>query len=92
MTDAIVVKDLFVSYQGNQAVKDVSFTIEKGLLIGIIGPNGAGKSTLMKAILDLIPNDKDILKSWERIFEVLGNKLLTFHSEVRLIGIFRLPF
>ncbi|MBE7105090.1 ATP-binding cassette domain-containing protein [Bacillus cereus] len=60
--EAIIVKDLFVSYQGNQVVQNVSFEIEKGKLVGIIGPNGAGKSTLMKAILDLIPNDKGYIR------------------------------
>lgn len=78
MTDAIVVKDLFVSYQGNQAVKDVSFTIEKGLLIGIIGPNGAGKSTLMKAILDLIPNDKGYI-------EVLGENIRSARKQIAYV-------
>ena len=58
MGKAIIVKDLFVSYQGNQVVQNVSFEIEQGKLVGIIGPNGAGKSTLMKAVLDLIPKDK----------------------------------
>ncbi|MDM5155629.1 metal ABC transporter ATP-binding protein [Bacillus sp. DX1.1] len=58
MNEALVVNELFVSYQGNQVIQNVSFCIEKGKLVGIIGPNGAGKSTLMKAVLDLIPNDK----------------------------------
>lgn len=30
MDEAIIVKDLFVSYQGNQVVQNVSFDIEKG--------------------------------------------------------------
>ena len=62
MDEAIIVKDLFVSYQGNQVVQNVSFDIEKGKLVGIIGPNGAGKSTLMKAVLDLIQAIRDMFK------------------------------
>lgn len=58
MTEALVVKELFVSYHGNEVVQNVSFCIGKGKLVGIIGPNGAGKSTLMKVILNLITSDK----------------------------------
>src|SRR5699024_12025570 len=57
MNEAIQVKHLNVSYNGNQALQDVSFSFDKGKLIGIVGPNGAGKSTLMKAILGLVPKD-----------------------------------
>jgi len=35
---------------GYHAVKDVSYTIGSGLLVGLIGPNGCGKSTMMKCI------------------------------------------
>lgn len=36
------------------AVKDVSFTVEKGDMLGIIGTNGAGKSTLLKVITKIM--------------------------------------
>ncbi|KQM10428.1 MAG: ABC transporter ATP-binding protein [Candidatus Thermoplasmatota archaeon] len=35
---------------GYHAVRDVSYSIESGLLVGLIGPNGCGKSTMMKCI------------------------------------------
>ena len=82
MGEAIIVKDLFVSYQGNQVVQNVSFDIEKGKLVGIIYPNGAGKSTLMKAVLDLIPNDKGYVQILERIFEALERVLHMYRKEV----------
>ncbi|MDX2097895.1 MAG: metal ABC transporter ATP-binding protein [Leptolyngbyaceae cyanobacterium bins.59] len=49
------VSHLNVQYRSVQALRDVSFTVESGRLVGIIGPNGAGKSTLLKAMLGLIP-------------------------------------
>lgn len=58
MKTALYVKDLYVSYHGNEALNDISFSLESGQLVGIIGPNGAGKSTLLKALLNLIPKDK----------------------------------
>lgn len=57
MKDVISVKNLSVSYFGNEVVQNISFSFETGKLIGIIGPNGAGKSTLMKAMLGLIHHD-----------------------------------
>lgn len=55
MSQEIEVNNLNVSYFGNKALKDISFSFDAGNLIGVIGPNGAGKSTLIKAMLHLIP-------------------------------------
>ncbi len=40
-------------YPGKRALKDVSFTIEKGSITALVGPNGAGKTTLMRCIAAL---------------------------------------
>ena len=37
------------------AVKQVSFTVKKGEILGFLGPNGAGKSTTMRMITGFIP-------------------------------------
>ncbi len=52
----LVVHQLQVSYRQVQALRNISFVVEPGRLVGIFGPNGAGKSTLVKAMLGLIPS------------------------------------
>ena len=52
----IAVKNLNTGYSRNVPVlKNVSFDVQQGELIGIIGPNGAGKSTLLKTLRGLLP-------------------------------------
>jgi manganese transport system ATP-binding protein len=75
MEKAVTVKELHVSYHGNEAVKDVTFSIEQGSMVGIIGPNGAGKSTLVKAILGLLPKDKGMVRFFGKEPEVVRKQI-----------------
>jgi ABC-2 type transport system ATP-binding protein len=54
----IIVKSISKSFGKIEAVKDVSFNIEKGKIFGILGPNGAGKSTIVNIINTLVRPDK----------------------------------
>lgn len=68
---SIQVNSVTKSYGTQLALKEVSFSANKGEIIGLLGPNGAGKSTIMKIITGYILPSKgavyvsgiDILKS-----------------------------
>lgn len=51
----IDVKNVTKAYGSFEAVKDVSFTVEQGEILGFLGPNGAGKTTMMKMITCYMP-------------------------------------
>ena len=63
------------------AVKDVSFSVNKGDIFGFLGPNGAGKSTTMRCMLSLIKPDagqiqifgKDLFKERVSIMSGIGS-------------------
>ena len=44
-----------------QAVKGVSFSVEKGEILGLVGESGCGKSSLSKAILGMVPYEGEII-------------------------------
>jgi len=52
---SIEVKNLFKYYGEQAAVRDVSFSVNKGEIVAFLGPNGAGKSTTMKIMTGYIP-------------------------------------
>ena len=64
------VQNLMKSYSGRKVVKDVSFEVKQGEIVGLLGPNGAGKTTSFYMTVGLIkPNggaifldDKEITK------------------------------
>ena len=56
------VRSLEKAYGAKQAVRGISFAVEKGTVLGFLGPNGAGKSTTMRMIAGVLePDVGDVL-------------------------------
>lgn len=51
----IEVQDLSRNYGPFQALKDISFSVDKGQIVGFLGPNGAGKTTTMRILTCFMP-------------------------------------
>ncbi|MDU1891221.1 MAG: ATP-binding cassette domain-containing protein [Dysgonomonas sp.] len=66
----IQVDNISKSYKEQIALSDVSFSIQKGEIVGLLGVNGAGKSTLMKILTGILFPDKGNVS-------VFGNSFLT---------------
>ncbi len=58
----IEVRDLFKYYGERRAVGPISFSIEKGEIVGLLGLNGAGKTTALRVLAcDLLPSSGSVL-------------------------------
>ena len=57
MSSLLEVTNLNKHFGGLHAVKNLSFSLERGEIVGILGPNGAGKTTLYNLLTGFIPPD-----------------------------------
>ncbi|HUS56494.1 MAG TPA: ATP-binding cassette domain-containing protein, partial [Thermoplasmata archaeon] len=51
---AVEIKDLRKNYGKFEALKGISFNVERGEVFGLIGPNGAGKTTTLRVLSTLL--------------------------------------
>ena len=58
----IKVENLSKAFGPKVAVNDVSFSVERGEILGFLGPNGAGKSTTMRMITGYIPPTAGVVR------------------------------
>ena len=55
--EVLKLKNISKSIENKQIIKEISFNISKGQIVGLLGPNGAGKTTIFYSILGLIKID-----------------------------------
>jgi lipopolysaccharide transport system ATP-binding protein/teichoic acid transport system ATP-binding protein len=75
-----------------EAVKNVSFEIPHGTVLGVVGANGAGKSTLVRTIAGILPPTSGRIEVFGRVSTLLAlgvgfNRELTGRDNVRLGGL-----
>ena len=71
------VKNLSVNYGAIQAVRNVSFQINKGEIVTLIGANGAGKSTIVKTISGILkPKSGELVYEGTHLEKLKPNKVV----------------
>jgi lipopolysaccharide export system ATP-binding protein len=65
-------KNLAKAYKGRPVVRDVSFEVARGQIIGLLGPNGAGKTTSFYMVVGLVEPDQGSV--------LLGDDEITRHA------------
>ena len=62
MSNLLEIENLSKSFGNKVVLRDVSFNVPSGSIVGFIGDNGAGKSTTFKTVLELISKDSGTVK------------------------------
>ena len=75
------VKNLNKTFDNKEILKDISFNISSGKIVGLLGKNGAGKTTLIKLINDLLtPSSGEILIKGNKV-GVESKKIISYLPE-----------
>lgn len=87
MTPILEIKKLYKSFGGLEALKDITFNIRRGEIIGLVGPNGAGKTTLFNCVagIEKPTGGRIIFTNGGRTISISGKK----PEAVTVLGIAR---
>lgn len=76
------VKSVEYSYSGEApTLKDITFTVRAGEVVGLIGPNGSGKSTLLRCVVGILHPQSGSIRLNERDIRALGP-----NEKARMVG------
>ena len=77
------VKNYRKRFGGNEVLKGISFSLEKGEVLAIIGSSGGGKTTLLRCLNFLeVPDEGELYLGGEKLFDA-GEKLKTSGTRIR---------
>lgn len=82
------VRSVAKAFGGNQVLRDVSFDVQRGEIVGLLGPNGSGKSTLLNCITGFETVDGGAIQSGTHRIERLPAHRIVRHGIART---FQLP-
>ena len=77
---SVIIEGLSKSYKKAEAIRDISFSVDKGEIFGCIGPDGAGKTSLFRILVTLLLPDNgratvegfDVVKDYKKIRKIIG--------------------
>ena len=76
MSNLLEIKNISKSFGNKVVLKDISFNVPAGSIVGFIGDNGAGKSTTFKTVLGLISKDGGTVK-------IFGEENINKHAKIK---------
>jgi ABC-2 type transport system ATP-binding protein len=102
MSEAVKVEGLGKRFGSTEALRDVTLSVERGMVFGLLGPNGAGKTTLVRILATLLAPDEgraevlghDVARAAATVRSVIGlagqfaaiDELLTGRENLRMFG------
>jgi ABC-2 type transport system ATP-binding protein len=85
--NAVEMAHVYKSFARVEAVKDVSFTLAPGEVLGLVGPNGAGKTTTIRMLMDIIKADSGEIRVFGHPLEESTKNEIGYLPEER--GLYR---
>lgn len=76
MSNLLEIRNISKSFDNKVVLKDITFNVPSGSIVGFIGDNGAGKSTTFKIILGLTSNDGGAVK-------IFGEENINKHAKIK---------
>ncbi|WP_225743004.1 ABC transporter ATP-binding protein [Marinilactibacillus sp. Marseille-P9653] len=78
----LTVKNLTIAYGKRTVLENISFTVDKGTIIGLVAPNGTGKTTLFNAVMRFIPVQEGEVYLNEKQYTEKEADVLALHKQI----------